>query len=355
MKIGMMGGWNTDSGASFHTELVGRAWVEQGHNLKVFSFFDYAFHGTQITGRDENYVSRCFTVDGFQPANFDPIPFLTTDYEVFVAQDLGMLPKDSLGKIFHRIKNKAITINVIHDGKLSQNPSFYQFDWDVIVCFDNRYRDFLIKAYEPSRVHIIPYPCCPWQPGNKQAARSKLGLPQDKKIIYGFGPASEYIAELIDPIIELSKEYPIMLLITAKKDNVVEKFKALQSEGIIDIELREESLPISTLYDYLYAADVLVFNKPAAGHVVVSSTAFQCMGSGCPIVARSSDYVEYYHNELIGYSNFDEFKSALRSIFNEDADFQSTIRAAEEYVNKNSAQEIGKKFIKLFEAITEHR
>ena len=351
MKIGMMGGWNTDSGASFHTELVGRAWVEQGHKLKVFSFFDYAFHGTQITGKDENYVSRCFTVDGFKPAKFDPIPFLTADYEVFVAQDLGMLPKDLLGKIFHRIKKKSITINVIHDGKLSDNPSFYQFDWDAIVCFDNRYRDFLIKAYEPNRVHIIPYPCCPWQPGDKRAARSKLGLPQDKKIIYGFGPASEHIAELINPIAELSKEYPLMLLITAKKDSVVKKFKELQSVGMIDIELREESLPLSILYDYLHSVDVLVFNKPAAGHVVVSSTAFQCMGSGCPMVARASDYVEYYNKELMGYSNFAEFKSALRSIFNKDENFQSTIRAAEEYVNKNSAQEIGKRFIELFASL----
>ena len=88
MKIGMMGGWNTDSGASFHAELVGRAWVEQGHDLKVFTFYDYAFHGTQITGKDEDYVTRCFTVSRSETQELDPVPFLTEKYDIFVAQDI---------------------------------------------------------------------------------------------------------------------------------------------------------------------------------------------------------------------------------------------------------------------------
>ena len=50
-----------------------------------------------------------------------------------------MLPKDLLGKIFHRIKKQAKTINVVHDGKLTDDSSFYQFDWDAIVSFDDRW------------------------------------------------------------------------------------------------------------------------------------------------------------------------------------------------------------------------
>lgn len=347
MKIGMMGGWNTDSGASFHTEQIGRAWVELGYKLKVFTFYDYAFHGTQLVGKDEDYVMRCFTVEGYTPPQFDAVPFLTTDYDVFVVQDLGMLPKDQLGKIFHRINKKAVTVNVIHDGKLTNNPSFYQFDWDAIVCFDSRYRNFLVKAYEPDKIYIIPYPCYPLQKGDKKRGRAKLGLPEDKKIIYGFGPASEYIIELIEPIIELSKEYPILLLITVKKENVVNQFRELSR--VLNIEVREESPTLAELYDYLYSSDVLVFNKPSAGHVVVSSTVFQCMGSGCPIVARDSNYVEYYDKEVMKYSNFEEFKNRIRSVFNEDAEFKTTMKMVEEYVIKNSAQKVGNRYIELFD------
>jgi hypothetical protein len=111
-----MGGWNTDSGAFIHSEFIGRGFIELGHKLKVFTFLRKSFHGTVITGKDEEWVERCFSVSSRVPQILDPIPFLTSNYQFFVVEDLGMLPKDHLGKIFHRIKKKAKTINVIHDG-----------------------------------------------------------------------------------------------------------------------------------------------------------------------------------------------------------------------------------------------
>ncbi|NVM47049.1 MAG: glycosyltransferase family 1 protein, partial [Candidatus Lokiarchaeota archaeon] len=35
MKIGLMGAWNTDSGAAMHAELIGRSFVEKGHEIAV--------------------------------------------------------------------------------------------------------------------------------------------------------------------------------------------------------------------------------------------------------------------------------------------------------------------------------
>ena len=131
MKIGLMGGWNTDSGASLHTELVGRAWKKMGHEVNVFTFYRESFHGTNIIGNDENYVTRCFTVSGAQKVEMNPVPLLTADYDVFVTEDLGMLPMDHLGRIFSRIKKKAKTVTVIHDGDLARKASFYQ---DLHCC-----------------------------------------------------------------------------------------------------------------------------------------------------------------------------------------------------------------------------
>ncbi|MBU4509610.1 hypothetical protein KJ830_01045 [bacterium] len=37
MKIGMMCLWNAANGPSIHAELLGRAWVKLGHQLKIFS------------------------------------------------------------------------------------------------------------------------------------------------------------------------------------------------------------------------------------------------------------------------------------------------------------------------------
>jgi len=351
MKIGMMGGWNTDSGASFLAELIGRAWVEEGHDLTVFTFYDYAFHGTQITGVDEEYVIRCFAVSGYTPNTLNPVPFLTTDYDIFVVQDLGMLPKDLLGKIFRRIAKKAKTVNVIHDGKLAEDPAFYQFDWDAVVCFDERYKSFLVKAYASDKIDVIPYPCYPLAKGDKVEARKKLGLPTDKKIVFCFGPAAKTTVEVVPSIAELTKDYPILLLVVTKDKTGIHEFGKLQKQGIMEIELRKEAPDIKRLYDYLHASDALIFNKKSASHVVVSSTVLQCLGSGCPIVARDSNYVEYLDKEVMKYSSEEELKKKLCSIFDESKEYKTTMKAAEEYVKRNSAQAIGKQYIELFNSL----
>jgi len=351
MNIGMMGGWNTDSGASFHTELIGRTWRKKGHKLAVFTFYDYAFHGTQITGEDEEYVRRCFTVEGYDSPEFDPIPFLTEEYEIFVAEDLGMLPKDSLRKIFHHIRKRAKTVNVIHDGKLSQNPSFYQFDWDAVVCFDERYRDFLVQAHEPSKLHLIPYPCYSGAEGDKLSARKSLSLPVDEKIVLAFGPSSKAVLELLPSIEELSVDYPISFLVVTKDQTAMETLKNHTPSCPLHIELREEAPNIDRLYDYLHASDALVFNKGSASHVVLSSTAFQCLSSGCPIVARNSNYVECFDREVMKFDTPVQFKEALRAIFDETEEYRITRKAAEDYARRNSADAVAEKFISLFERL----
>ena len=91
LRVGMMAAWNQTSGVSIHAELVGRKWVELGHDLNVFSFIEKDFHGRSLIGEDESYVTRCFGTR--QLTNFlDPTPFLERDYEVFIAQDINMVP-----------------------------------------------------------------------------------------------------------------------------------------------------------------------------------------------------------------------------------------------------------------------
>ncbi len=349
MKIALMGGWNTDSGASVHTELIGRNFVKLGHDLKVFTFFDYAFHGSQITGEDEDYVIRCFTVSSYPEQKLNAVPFLVNDYEIFVTEDLGMLPKDLLAKIFLHIKRKAKTVTVIHDGKLTDDPSFYQFDWDAIVSFDHRYRDFLIKGYPPEKVHIISYPALPWNPGDKKEAREKLGIPMDKKVIYSFGPGALRALKIIDPLKELCEKYPVMFLITAGEDDILNAYKEKLKDWKCELKLIKEAPPIEKLYEYLYASDLLLYHRESKPHVVLASTIFQCLGSGCPIVASESNFTELHGEEILKFSNSEELKQAVIDVFEQTDRYKKTIEKAKEFATKNSAEEVAKKFIKLFE------
>lgn len=358
MKIGLMGAWNTDAGASIHSELIGRSFVELGHELVVFTFFKHSFHGTEIVGKDESYVTRCFTVFSESKPELHAVPFLVKDYEIFLVEDLGMLPQDLLGKIFHRIRHKAKTVNVIHDGNLREDPTFYQFKWDAIVCFDKRYYDFLKLAYPQELIYTIPYPCLPWKPNDKAFARQKLGLPQNKKIILLFGPSSYYGAVKYKVIKELARSYKILILVLTKNEESLNVWKKIASQELLGkqrtkyIEIRKIAPPISELYEYLYAADALFYNKSARpGIVTVASTAFQCLGSGCPIIALKSTFVETLGDTVYKYKTDEELKGCFVSAFEKDSHYKKVHNAARRFVEENSRIKVAKKFLELFEKL----
>ena len=91
MKIGMMCLWNAANGPSIHAELIGRAWVKMGHQLRVFSATKHpdARPTDQV---DEDYVIRHFRVDQIAPctraAAFDPAPLLAEESDVFVSHNV---------------------------------------------------------------------------------------------------------------------------------------------------------------------------------------------------------------------------------------------------------------------------
>jgi len=350
MNIAMMSAWNTDSGVSVHAELIGREWLKMGHRLQVFSFFTSDFHGTAIVGEDEEYVVRCFTTSGCSNRYLDPRPILSADYDVFVAQDLGMLPKDELAKIFHHIRRKASTITVIHDSGPSPDPSFYQFDWDKIVCFDHRYESFLQKYHPVDKISTIPFPCHPLRRGNQQEARVKLGLPHEKKILLIFGHRVKEHLPLLPIIREGNSELPLLLLIVSQKD-----LDELQGMEGIEVETRRESPSIESLYSYLHASDVLILHRNPCDGVVVSSAAYQCLGSGCPILARDSTFFETLGDVVITYSDNREFKESLLDVLHGGERYQASQRVLEGFIKKNSAETVAKKYIDLFQTIREER
>jgi hypothetical protein len=341
-----MGAWNTDSGASIHAELIGREWVKAGHQLSVFTFFENSIHGTAITNKDEDYVNRCFTTSTDPKAKLNPIPFLKEDYEFFIVEDLGMLPQDPLGNIFHWIRKKAKTINIIHDGRLSEDPSFYQFNWDAVVGFDHRYIDFLKKAYPAGLLHQISYPCHPLTIGDKKAARKRLKLPIEKKILLIFGQAARTGIKTIPWILKYSSNYPLLILVVSGDKEALTEVRLYSRIG--DIDIREEILTISQLYDYLHSCDALIFNKPSQPHVVVSSTVFQCLGSGCPIIARESNAIETLQDEVLVFRNRREFGECLIEVCEQHEKYKNAIRKAKNYVLNNSSKRVAERFIELF-------
>ena len=350
MKIGVMTRWNMFSGQSSHAEPLVHAWRETGHDITVFAAKGWDIH--LLYREDEPFVHRCFVQDVWGQREskdffFDPKPFLEEDYEIFVMEMANFMPMPEMLKILPQIRKKAKTVLVVHETGLPSDPNWYRFEWDAIVCFDTRFKEFMAKAFPAERITIIPFPCHPPQYGDKKEARLALGLPLDKKTVfaYGFNILFNHV-ELFQVMERLAKDYPVSLVLLAHHDPTLLESKP---EFLI---LRNEMPSEDRLYTYLHASDVYVYYGRISVGVGVSSCAATCLGAGRPVLAPSScKYFELSGKEVIKYGDLAELEQKLRDIFNSTEYVKESLKAAEEYTARNSGTEIAKQFIELFNRI----
>lgn len=340
MHIAMMTAWNTDSGVAVHAEPIGRAWHEMGHEVTIFSHVAYDYHGEGFTSKDEGYVVRCI---GTQRTNYlDPRPILTTNFDILVVQDLRMLPVDNLAKIFPLLRNRARVVHVVHENRLPEEAWFYQFLWDGVIYFDER-QEFLKEVYPNAK--LIPFPCFPIRRGDQVEARKKLSLPLDKKIIYVFCHRG------YEPFVrDLPREIygqAILLFVVPPNYQMVER-------GRIPpwMIIREEKVLSKERFDdYLFASDVVILHKFQSLFLgVVSSTAFQALGAGCPIlVPGMSDYFKPLENEVLHYHDIQDLGEQLVELLIKNGEKKRfVIDQADGFCSVNSPQIIAKRFIDFF-------
>lgn len=351
MKIAMMSRWNIPCGVSVHMELVGRAWVQMGYDLEVLSPVEWEDYRSDV---DEPFVKRCYRLPEPERKEgyfFDAKPFAKIEADIFVVQNLEILPMEDLLKIYPSIREKSKTVFVVHEGKPPKNPVFYQFEWDAIVCFDERYKRFLKDIYPEDKIHIIPYPCHTMELGDKTLARKKLNLPVDKKIIFNYGIGVYRHLHLLPTISRINLEYPLILLTLTHIPDWYNLFDALR-DSYPFIELRHGDIPVKDLYTYLHAADALLVHKDSAEAIVVSSTVFLCLGAGCPILVYDTNFFETFGNEVLKYSNLKDLGAILKEVFEDSNRVKATLEAAKRFVTMNSPQVVGEKFIRLFKSLS---
>jgi len=352
MKISLLSAWNSDSGAAIHAELIGREWIRTGHQLSVFSFIKSDFHGKNILREDEKYVTRCF---GTPKTNFfDARPILSTKMDVLIVEDLGMLPKKSLAKIFPTIRKMAKTINIIHDNKSSSDPYFYKFKWDKVIFFNKQYSEIFKNIYPKSKTEIIPYPSGLWESGEKKEARRKLKLPEGIKIFFVFGWWARYLIPLFPVFRKIRKRYPFILLVSSRDKKAKVKYLSLREEGI-EVDFREEIISEDKLYLYLHASDAFIFGDKKREGALIPSTATYGMGAGCLIIAPRSNFFEMFNREVLKYSTSKEFEENIIEVINKGKRYKETLRAQKFFVMKNNLKVVAKKYIRLFEKLTKRR
>lgn len=355
MKIGMMCLWNAANGPSIHAELVGRAWVKLDHQLMVFSAKKHP-DARPTFQKDEDFVIRHFSVDKVIPVTraawFDTSLLLNEKYDVFVAQNVERLPAEKLLEVFPRIKERAVTVLVVHEGKAPEDPLYYKFDWDAIVCFDQRYKDYLLKFFPAEKIHMIPYPYHPLELGDKGEARKKLGLPLNKKIVFSCGFRPKDVVSVLPALKDVAKEYPLKYMIIANPEsNVGELREAKKKYDFIDLQVRPLSL--DELYTYLHASDALLIHRESSREykAVVSSSVCQVLGSGCPVLFHESNYVELHGDEIMKYRDFEDMKAKLIDLFQNKFD----LKKIEGFLEDHKAEKVAERFLQLFEVLMKIR
>jgi hypothetical protein len=355
MKIGMMTLWNAANGPSVHAELIGREWVKVGHELTVFSAISHP-DARPTLQKDEDFVIRHFIVSETIPVTrasyFDPSPLIEKDYEVFVAQNVERLPTKELLKVFPKIKEKAATVMVVHEGMPPLDPLYYKFEWDAIVCFDDRYVNFISKHFPKDIIHIIPYPCHPLKLGNKIEERKRLNLPLNKKIVFSYGFRNDDVIPILPALNELSKHVQLIFLVIANPSaDIVKLNEAISPYSFA--KLRVSALPLEELYSYLHASDALVIHRESSKKykAVLSSAVCLALGSGCPILYHESNYVELHGDEIIKYKDLNDLKSKLIDVF----EGRFSLDKVKEFLKERSAEVIALQYIKLFEELVKVR
>jgi hypothetical protein len=171
---------------------------------------------------------------------------LQEEYDVFIAQNVERLPAERLLDLFPKIRERAVTVQVVHEGKAPEDPLYYKFDWDAIVCFDQRYKDYLAKSFPSERVHMIPYPCHPLELGDKRKARKKLGLPLDQKIVFSFGFRPKDVVSVLPALKDLTEEYPLRYVIVANPESDISELREAKNRYDY-IDLRVKPIPLHEL------------------------------------------------------------------------------------------------------------
>jgi len=342
MKIGMMTAWNTDSGVTGYAEPIAKEWIKMGHEVTIFSHIEDDFHGEGFTGEDEDYVIRC--VGTKKTKYLDPTPILTRKFDIFIVQDLRMLPVDNLTKIFPLIRRTAKTVHIVHESALPKEAWFYQLEWDKTVYFCKR-QVFLKSIYPDSK--LIHFPCFPRREKDKMEARKRLDLPLDKKIVYQFCQRG-YHSFLRDLPEELKEKVTLLIVISPSYEFLEEEEPPRWM-----IVRREEVLSHEKFDDYLFASDAVILHKFQSRYGgVISATTFQAIGTGCPIlVPGQSDFFFPFKESLIKYTNLEDLKKTLVELTEDGERYKALQAKSMRFVNENSSEKIAEEYIKLFQSL----
>ena len=349
MKIGLLSRWNATCGISIHAELIGKGFINLGHEIVVFAPYirsaNLWWHH-KVIRKDEKFVHRCyyerdpkFTSNGWIDKNV----ILNADLDALIIESYQSIPHRDVEDLVKTIRKKGIPIIlVIHEGSRSELTYSSLSIFDKIVVFDDRFIREVLPSNLNRNVHIVPYPCMPPIRRIEKPVRKSV-----KFFSFGRQPVNEY------------EDFVKALSIFEEEGKINFKYYVYRSNGYLPygsfkwlVQVRKK-LELNEVYKYLKMSDICLLPKGKTNRVVVSSTYCLIVGSLTPIIAPNTRHFEKLplingFKPIVLYNNVLDLKRKIYRLVYDDDFREGVIYAMRVYADKNSYIKIARKFLNIF-------
>lgn len=218
---------------------------------------------------------------------------------------------------------------------------------DQIITVSEKNNSCIKRLDVKTPVTVIPngYRKDLFYPRNSEACRSKLNLPQDKKIILTVGKLFDIKGHkyLIDAIRDIIGKRKDILCVIIGDGELREKLKKqVKAEALEDYVILAGGRPHSEIPDWINACDVFVLPSLNEGNPTVM---FECLGCGKPFIGTSVGGIpEIITSEDYGYvvppADVQELSEKISVALDRAWDRERIYRYASDYTWEKIAQDI---------------
>ncbi len=346
--IGFISRWNATCGVSLHAELIGREFLRNGINIKVFApYLESAnrwWHHISICS-DEPYVIRCFSEISpkGEDGRIDRERILNERIDGLIVESWQSLPKDDVEKIVWELKKKGIpSVLIIHDG-FRKDITYKNMDmFKKVLIFHEGYKEILKGKVSEKKIEVVPYPYLP--PVKRQRRFAEDGI--IRFLSFGRQPKQEY-EDYIEVLKEIAESYPICYKVIRGDEVLPYEYSWLEQEKRV--------LLLDEIYDILGSTDIHLIPKGDTKAKVVSSTLAQTLGSLAIHVAPATAYFEDVNlgkdSPLFLYKDRRHLKEGILRIIEEPIFRKRLQERARIHAEKNSVQKIALRILELINPV----
>ncbi|WP_167827773.1 glycosyltransferase family 4 protein [Pyrolobus fumarii] len=291
-RIGIVTRWGAACGISLHGELIARALLSMGHEVRVYApTLETAgrdWHHVLIEG-DPPWVQRVYgEVDEveYPEGGYFRRPSDWDENDVIIVEGYHRLPWRALEPHVREVKRRGTaTILVVHYAfprdlePVLEDPSL----WDVVAVFDERFVGMVERvAGKRARVEIVPYPYMVLEVDYAD----RPSYAEGKVLLFSFGrqPPHEYVDYLRGIARLVKRKYPLVYRVVRSLGTI-----GYQADWLV---VEHRKLSVKELYSALKGADIHLIPKWDHPGIVVSSTLAQVLYAGVATIVPDTRYFE---------------------------------------------------------------